>query len=159
MSSGRPLVVTYFLCFSSGDSFISFQRCAVFLFTLTFQILPPPNVTGKLHLGHAWDNTLQDLIIRRKRILKVGDLFAFYLIWYGFGRGAIIEPLRVGGHPTDALRMFGLPTNIVLSLGLFMVGGIAIILLKKKFIKDQPYYVDMFVEEKTGEIIDEDHTV
>jgi len=99
------------------------------------------------------------LIIRRKRILKVGDLFAFYLIWYGFGRGAIIEPLRVGGHPTDALRMFGLPTNIVLSLGLFMVGGIAIILLKKKFIKDQPYYVDMFVEEKTGEIIDEDHTV
>ena len=34
-----------------------------------------------------------------------------------------------------------------------------LILLKKKFIKDQPYYVDMFVEEKTGEIIDEDHTV
>ncbi|PKK96767.1 MAG: hypothetical protein CVV58_04655, partial [Tenericutes bacterium HGW-Tenericutes-3] len=99
------------------------------------------------------------LIIRRKRILKVGDLFAFYLIWYGFGRGAIIEPLRVGGHPTDALRMFGLPTNIVLSIGLFMVGGIAIILLKKKFIKNQPYYVDMFVEEKQGEIVNEDDTV
>ena len=99
------------------------------------------------------------LIIRRKRILKVGDLFAFYLIWYGFGRGAIIEPLRVGGHPTDALRMFGIPTNIVLSLGLFMVGGIAIILLKKKFIKDQPYYVDMIVDETIGDAIDEDHTV
>lgn len=27
-------------------------------------ILPPPNVTGKLHLGHAWDGTLQDILIR-----------------------------------------------------------------------------------------------
>ncbi|KRK89187.1 valine--tRNA ligase [Lentilactobacillus sunkii] len=31
-------------------------------------VLPPPNVTGKLHLGHAWDTTLQDMIIRRKRM-------------------------------------------------------------------------------------------
>lgn len=31
-------------------------------------ILPPPNVTGKLHLGHAWDTTLQDIIIRYKRM-------------------------------------------------------------------------------------------
>ena len=31
-------------------------------------VIPPPNVTGKLHLGHAWDVTLQDLIIRYKRI-------------------------------------------------------------------------------------------
>ena len=31
-------------------------------------ILPPPNVTGKLHLGHAWDTTIQDMIIRRKRM-------------------------------------------------------------------------------------------
>ncbi len=31
-------------------------------------VIPPPNVTGKLHLGHAWDNTLQDIIIRRKRM-------------------------------------------------------------------------------------------
>ena len=29
-------------------------------------ILPPPNVTGKLHLGHAWDVALQDIIIRYK---------------------------------------------------------------------------------------------
>ena len=34
-------------------------------FTIT---LPPPNVTGKLHLGHAWDTTIQDMIIRRKRM-------------------------------------------------------------------------------------------
>ena len=31
-------------------------------------VIPPPNVTGKLHLGHAWDTTLQDIIIRFKRM-------------------------------------------------------------------------------------------
>lgn len=31
-------------------------------------VIPPPNVTGKLHLGHAWDVTLQDMIIRQKRM-------------------------------------------------------------------------------------------
>lgn len=31
-------------------------------------VIPPPNVTGKLHLGHAWDVTLQDMIIRSKRM-------------------------------------------------------------------------------------------
>ncbi|TLQ12779.1 valine--tRNA ligase [Pseudolactococcus raffinolactis] len=31
-------------------------------------VIPPPNVTGKLHLGHAWDTTLQDIIIRAKRM-------------------------------------------------------------------------------------------
>lgn len=31
-------------------------------------ILPPPNVTGKLHLGHAWDVSLQDTIIRYKKL-------------------------------------------------------------------------------------------
>ena len=31
-------------------------------------VIPPPNVTGKLHLGHAWDTTLQDIIIRYKKM-------------------------------------------------------------------------------------------
>lgn len=31
-------------------------------------VIPPPNVTGKLHLGHAWDTTLQDIIARYKRM-------------------------------------------------------------------------------------------
>ena len=31
-------------------------------------ILPPPNVTGKLHLGHAWDGTMQDILIRYKHL-------------------------------------------------------------------------------------------
>ena len=31
-------------------------------------VIPPPNVTGKLHLGHAWDTTIQDIITRYKRM-------------------------------------------------------------------------------------------
>jgi len=31
-------------------------------------VLPPPNVTGALHIGHALDHTLQDVIVRRKRM-------------------------------------------------------------------------------------------
>ena len=31
-------------------------------------VIPPPNVTGKLHLGHAWDTSLQDIVIRYKRM-------------------------------------------------------------------------------------------
>ena len=31
-------------------------------------VIPPPNVTGKLHIGHAWDTTIQDIIIRFKRM-------------------------------------------------------------------------------------------
>ncbi|MGV0167715.1 valine--tRNA ligase [Furfurilactobacillus sp. WILCCON 0119] len=31
-------------------------------------VLPPPNVTGKLHLGHAWDTALQDMLVRYKRM-------------------------------------------------------------------------------------------
>ena len=31
-------------------------------------VIPPPNVTGKLHLGHPWDTSIQDMIIRRKRM-------------------------------------------------------------------------------------------
>jgi len=38
-------------------------------------VIPPPNVTGKLHLGHTWDNTLQDMIIRRKRMQGYDALY------------------------------------------------------------------------------------
>ena len=31
-------------------------------------VIPPPNVTGVLHLGHAWDTTLQDILTRMKRM-------------------------------------------------------------------------------------------
>ena len=38
-------------------------------------VIPPPNVTGKLHLGHAWDTTLQDIIVRMKRMQGFETLF------------------------------------------------------------------------------------
>ena len=31
-------------------------------------VMPPPNITGKLHMGHALDNTMQDILIRYKRM-------------------------------------------------------------------------------------------
>ena len=31
-------------------------------------VMPPPNITGQLHMGHALDNTLQDILIRWKRM-------------------------------------------------------------------------------------------
>ncbi|HKJ00736.1 MAG TPA: valine--tRNA ligase [bacterium] len=31
-------------------------------------VIPPPNVTGSLHMGHAWDNTIQDILIRWARM-------------------------------------------------------------------------------------------
>ena len=31
-------------------------------------IMPPPNITGQLHMGHALDNTMQDILIRWKRM-------------------------------------------------------------------------------------------
>lgn len=38
-------------------------------------VIPPPNITGKLHLGHVLDTTLQDIIIRRKRMQGYDALF------------------------------------------------------------------------------------
>ncbi|WDF83833.1 valine--tRNA ligase [Lacticaseibacillus pabuli] len=38
-------------------------------------VIPPPNVTGKLHMGHAWDTTLQDMIIRQKRMQGFDTLY------------------------------------------------------------------------------------
>ncbi|QYA41629.1 valine--tRNA ligase [Macrococcoides bohemicum] len=38
-------------------------------------VIPPPNVTGKLHIGHAWDTTLQDIITRIKRMQGYNTLY------------------------------------------------------------------------------------
>lgn len=38
-------------------------------------VMPPPNITGKLHLGHAIDNTLQDILIRFKRMQGFSTLW------------------------------------------------------------------------------------
>ncbi len=38
-------------------------------------VIPPPNVTGQLHMGHAFDNTLQDILIRTKRMQGYSTLW------------------------------------------------------------------------------------
>jgi len=38
-------------------------------------VMPPPNITGKLHMGHALDNTLQDILIRTKRMQGYSTLW------------------------------------------------------------------------------------
>ena len=35
-------------------------------------VMPPPNVTSKAHIGHALDDTLQDILIRYKRMMEIG---------------------------------------------------------------------------------------
>ena len=38
-------------------------------------VIPPPNITGQLHMGHALDNTLQDILIRYKRMSGFSTLW------------------------------------------------------------------------------------
>ena len=39
-------------------------------------MIPPPNVTGILHIGHCLNNTIQDILIRRKRMLGNNTLWS-----------------------------------------------------------------------------------
>ena len=53
-------------------------------------VIPPPNVTGKLHIGHAYDTALQDIIIRYKRMQ------GFDTLWLpGMDHAAIATESRV----------------------------------------------------------------
>ena len=38
-------------------------------------VMPPPNITGKLHMGHALDNTMQDILIRWHRMMGHNTLW------------------------------------------------------------------------------------
>ena len=53
-------------------------------------VIPPPNITGKLHMGHALDNTIQDILIRYKRMA------GFNALWVpGTDHAAIATELKV----------------------------------------------------------------
>lgn len=54
-------------------------------------ILPPPNITGKLHLGHAWDTTIQDTLIRFKRMQGYDTLYLPGMDHAGIATQAKIE--------------------------------------------------------------------
>jgi valyl-tRNA synthetase len=42
-------------------------------------VIPPPNVTGSLHMGHAFDNTLIDVLVRYHRMTGRNTLYLFNL--------------------------------------------------------------------------------
>ena len=59
-------------------------------------VIPPPNITGKLHMGHALDNTLQDAIARYKRMAGYEMLWLPGTLW----------PLKASPRRTWAGRAF-----------------------------------------------------
>ncbi|MGH2739351.1 MAG: valine--tRNA ligase [Actinomycetota bacterium] len=54
-------------------------------------VLPPPNVTGALHIGHALDHTLQDVIVRRKRMQGFETLWLPGTDHAGIGTEVIVK--------------------------------------------------------------------
>ncbi len=62
-------------------------------------VMPPPNITGKLHMGHALDNTMQDILIRFKRMQ------GFEALWMpGTDHASIATEVKV----IDALKAEGI---------------------------------------------------
>jgi valyl-tRNA synthetase len=99
-------------------------------------VIPPPNVTGSLHMGHALDQTIQDVIIRRKRMQGYAalwlpgtdhagiatqnvverELAAEGLTRDDLGREAFIEQVwrwkeTFGGRITEQIRRMGFSTD------------------------------------------------
>ncbi len=65
-------------------------------------VMPPPNITGKLHMGHALDNTLQDILIRYKRMQ------GFETLWIpGTDHASISTEVKV----INALKEEGIDKN------------------------------------------------
>ncbi|MDX1963144.1 MAG: valine--tRNA ligase [Pirellulales bacterium] len=54
-------------------------------------VIPPPNVTGALHLGHALNNTLQDILIRQKRMQGYNALYMPGTDHAGIATQAVVE--------------------------------------------------------------------
>ncbi len=54
-------------------------------------VIPPPNVTGALHLGHALNNTLQDILIRRKRMEGCNTFWLLGTDHAGIATQAMVE--------------------------------------------------------------------
>ena len=61
-------------------------------------VIPPPNVTGKLHIGHAWDTTIQDIIVRYKKMQGYDVLWVPGMDHAGIATQAkVMEKLRNNG--------------------------------------------------------------
>src|SRR5690554_1253591 len=91
------------------------------------------------------------LVLRRKRVFKIGDMIGLYLIWYGLGRGLLIEPFRT--DPLLFIESVGMDNifnrvNVVLSLTLFVIGRTLYLVIKNNINKELPYYYDVVNENK-----------
>ncbi len=61
-------------------------------------VIPPPNVTGSLHIGHALNNTLQDILVRRERMRGKSVLWQPGLDHAGIATQMVVEQqMRAGG--------------------------------------------------------------
>ena len=56
-------------------------------------VIPPPNVTGALHMGHALNNTLQDVLIRWRRMQGYNALYMPGTDHAGIATQAVVERL------------------------------------------------------------------
>ena len=54
-------------------------------------VIPPPNVTGSLHMGHALNNTLQDIVTRYKRMAGFNALWVFGMDHAGIATQNVVE--------------------------------------------------------------------
>ncbi len=67
-------------------------------------VIPPPNITGKLHMGHALDNTLQDILIRYKRMKGFNTLWVPGTDHASIATEAkIVEKIKEEGHSKEDL--------------------------------------------------------
>ncbi len=78
------------------------------------------------------------LILRRKKVFKLGDIVSLYLVWYGIAR-IPAELLRLQSGVDEPLMIGGVSVSIATSI-LFIVGGLAVFIGKRIFAKDLPYY-------------------
>ncbi len=71
-------------------------------------VIPPPNITGQLHMGHAWDETLQDILIRWKRMQGYSALWLPGTDHASIATEAkIVEAMRKEGVTKDDLGRDG----------------------------------------------------
>ena len=67
-------------------------------------VIPPPNVTGALHLGHALNNTLQDILIRQKRMQGFETLWMPGTDHAGIATQAVVERRLLDEERKDPAR-------------------------------------------------------
>ena len=71
-------------------------------------VIPPPNITGQLHIGHALDNTLQDILIRQKRMQGYSALWLPGTDHASIATEAkIVESMKADGLTKDQLGRDG----------------------------------------------------